>query len=133
MGSDWNWGNFANPMGGRPHGLGGGNTLFGRDEGVRPNNPKDRRNMALMTDGTSNTIVIGEAMGELSSHTFSYGANNTLGTTAVPLNHYVRVFQNTIPRSNYFGDGTNFAPFWDWPNNYSFASQHTGGTFEFNI
>lgn len=127
VGSDWGWGVFANPMGGSPHGLDGGNGMFVRDENVGPGNLKDRRNMASITDGTSNTIAIGEAMAELCSHTFWYGGNNTLGTTAVPLNHYLRVYQNTNPRSNYFGDGTNFAPFWDWPNNYSFASQHTGG------
>ena len=127
LGSDWNWGNFANPMGGIPHGLDGGNGMFVRDEAVGPGNPKDKRTMANVTDGLSNTIAIGEAMPELCSHTFWYGANNTLGTTAVPLNYYLRVYQNTNPRSNYFGDGSNFAPFWDWPNNYSFASQHTGG------
>lgn len=127
VGSDWNWGAFSNPMGGTPHGLDGGNGMFVRDEGLSASNPKDRRRMGDITDGTSNTYAIGEALPELCSHTFWYGMNATLANTATPLNHYLRVFMATNPRSNYFGNGSNFAPVWDWNNNYSYASRHTGG------
>jgi prepilin-type N-terminal cleavage/methylation domain-containing protein len=127
LGSDWNWGIFANPMGGTPQGLDGGNGMFVRDENVRPANPKDVRNMSQVTDGLSNTLAIGEALPELCSHTWWYGMNGTLATTAIPLNYYLRVFRNTNSRTAYFGSQTLFAPFWDWNNNYSFASQHPGG------
>lgn len=127
VGSDWNWGTFANPMGGTPNGLDGGNGMFVRDENVRSANPKDVRKMSSVTDGLSNTYAIGEALPELCSHTFWYGMNATLATTAVPVNNYLKVFRATNPRSNYFGNGSNFAPVWDWNNNYSYASQHTGG------
>ena len=127
MGSDWNWGVFANPMGGTPNGLDGGNGIFVRDENVRGANPKDVRNMSQVTDGLSNTLAIGEALPELVSHTWWYGMNATEATSAIPLNYYVGVFRTTNSRTNYFGSQTLFAPFWDWNNNYSFASQHPGG------
>jgi prepilin-type N-terminal cleavage/methylation domain-containing protein len=127
VGSDWNWGVFANPMGGNPNGLDGGNGMFVRDENVRTANPKDVRNMAQVTDGLSNTLAIGEALPELCSHTWWYGMNASLATSAIPLNYYVRVFKSTNSRTAYFGSQTLFAPFWDWNNNYSFASQHPGG------
>lgn len=127
VGSDWNWGVFANPMGGTPNGLDGGNGMFVRDENIRPANPKDTRKMGSVTDGLSNSYAIGEALPDLCSHTFWYGMNASLANTATPLNYYLRVFRNTNPRSNYYGNATTFAPVWDWNNNYSYASQHTGG------
>jgi prepilin-type N-terminal cleavage/methylation domain-containing protein len=127
VGSDWNWGVFANPMGGTPQGLDGGNGIFVRDENVRNANPKDMRRMSQVTDGLSNTFAIGEALPELCSHTFWYGMNASLATSAIPLNYSVGVFRSTNSRQNYFGSQTLFAPFWDWNNNYSFASQHPGG------
>ncbi len=127
VGSDWNWGTFANPMGGTPNGLDGGNGMFVRDENIRAANPKDIRKMSSVTDGLSNTYAIGEALPELCSHTFWYGMNASLATTAVPVNNYLKVYRATNPRANYFGNGANFAPVWDWNNNYSYASQHTGG------
>jgi len=127
VGSDWNWGVFANPMGGTPQGLDGGNGIFVRDENVQNANPKDMRRMSQVTDGLSNTFAIGEALPELCSHTFWYGMNASLATSAIPLNYSVGVFRSTNSRQNYFGSQTLFAPFWDWNNNYSFASQHPGG------
>jgi prepilin-type N-terminal cleavage/methylation domain-containing protein len=126
-GSDWNWGIYSNPMGGTPNGLDGGNGMFVRDENVRSANPKDLRKMSSVTDGLANTFAIGEALPDLCSHTFWYGMNATEATTAVPLNSYLRVYRNTNPRSSYYGNATTFAPFWDWNNNYSYASQHPGG------
>ena len=83
--------------------------------------------MAQVTDGLSNTFAIGEALPELCSHTWWYGMNASLATSAIPLNYYVRVFKSTNSRTNYFGSQSLFAPFWDWNNNYSYASQHPGG------
>ena len=132
VGSDWNWGVFANPMGGTPNGLDGGNGIFVRDENVRNANPKDMRRMSQVTDGLSNTMAIGEALQDLFSNTFWYGMNASLATSAIPLNYYVRVYRTTNSRTAYFGSQTLFAPFWDWNNNYSYASHHSGGgTFTF--
>jgi len=127
VGSDWNWGTFASPMGGTPNGLDGGNGMFVRDENIRASNPKDIRKMSSVTDGLSNTYAIGEALPELCSHTFWYGMNASLANSSTPLNNYLKVFRATNPRANYFGTGSNFAPVWDWNNNYSYASNHTGG------
>jgi len=88
--------------------------MFVRDENVRSANPKDRRRMADVTDGLSNTYAIGEALPELCSHTFWYGMNATLATSAIPLNYYRRVYLATNPRGNYFGNlgpSPQFAPF----------------------
>jgi len=132
VGSDWNWGVFANPMGGTPNGLDGGNGIFVRDENVRNANPKEMRRMSQVSDGLSNTMAIGEALPDLCSHTFWYGMNASLATSAIPLNYYVRVYRTTNSRTAYFGSQTLFAPFWDWNNNYSYASHHSGGaTFTF--
>ena len=131
VGSDWAFGSlFTNNLGGTPNGLDGGNGMFVRDENVRAANPKDRRRMADVTDGTSNTYAIGEALPELCSHTFWYGVNVNLATSAIPMNHYLKVYRATNPRQNYFGNlgpRPQFAPYWDWVNNYSYASNHTGG------
>jgi len=83
--------------------------------------------MAQVTDGLSNTFAVGEALPELCSHTFWYGMNASLATSAIPMNYYVRVFKSTNSRVAYFGSQTLFAPFWDWNNNYSYASFHPGG------
>ena len=83
--------------------------------------------MAQVTDGLSNTLAIGEALPDLVSHTWWYGMNATEATSAIPLNYYIGVYRSTNSRINYFGSQTLFAPFWDWNNNYSYASQHPGG------
>jgi len=129
VGSDWNWGVFANAMGGTPNGLDGGNGIFVRDENVRNANPKDVRNMSQVSDGLSNTLAIGEALPELCSHSWWYGMNGSLANSAAPLNNYLRVYRSSGKGATYFGSQSLFAPFWDWENNYSFASQHSGGGF----
>ncbi|MEZ6065539.1 MAG: DUF1559 domain-containing protein [Planctomycetaceae bacterium] len=65
-----------------------------------------------LKDGTSNTIVVGEAIPGLCTHTSWGFFNHTTGTCAIPPNYY-------LPEGKY-GAG-------DWGRNYSFASWHPGG------
>jgi hypothetical protein len=65
-----------------------------------------------LTDGTSNVAMVGEAVAGRCTHTSWWGFNYSTATMAVPLNYYVK---NTAIVDT------------DWPNNYSFASMHTGG------
>jgi len=65
-------------------------------------------------DGTSNTFMIGEALPSRSLWTGSWAyGNNVSGTCAI--------YPNTL-QTNGQKYATN-----DWPNQYSFHSNHTGG------
>lgn len=64
-----------------------------------------------ITDGTSNTFAVGEVVAGKSDFTSWYFWNHATATAGIPLNHY----QNNVFAGN------------DFANNYSFASQHTGG------
>jgi prepilin-type N-terminal cleavage/methylation domain-containing protein/prepilin-type processing-associated H-X9-DG protein len=74
----------------------------------------------MITDGRSNTLMIGEDIPDLIQwNAWSY-SNGATATCAIPLNTGV-----TIPTGNPPSLG---APDWgDWPNRYSFRSRHTGG------
>ncbi len=68
--------------------------------------------MRDLTDGTSNVTMIGEALPGRCTHNTWWWFNHTTATSAIPLNYY---YKNTAVTTG------------DWPNNYSFASQHVGG------
>ncbi len=74
-----------------------------------------RRKLRLVhvTDGTSNTFMIGEDLPGVHEWCSWPYANNAYGTCAIPLN---------VKRTG----GGNYAPS-DWQNTWSFRSQHPGG------
>ncbi|MGL4461716.1 MAG: DUF1559 domain-containing protein [Planctomycetia bacterium] len=112
-GSNWAWGSFVVSMpssrcGDDANGLDCGNGVLCRGGG-RPLNTTPRD----VKDGMSKTLIVGEAVPAWCSHTWWFWWNGATATTAVPINF----------RINKFAEDS----FEDWPNNYSFHSQHVGG------
>lgn len=112
-GSNWAWGVYA-PVksdsgrnGGSTDGLNAGNGILCSNQ--QNTNPPTR--MRDVTDGTSNTFAIGEAMPGWTRWNWWYNPNAVTATCAMPLNAVLRRPKNIN----------------DWPNNYSFASKHVGG------
>lgn len=111
-GGNWAWGSYPyTPPTGGNNGLDAGNGIFYRSDFNRP------LTMTGITDGTSNTFMIGESIGELDIHNAWYYSNTANGTCAIPLNNAMVAGQ---PGFNNAGD---------WPNVYSFRSRHSGGAF----
>ena len=116
-GSNWQWGIFAWVNSG-PTGVNGKNA--GQSDGLNLGNGvicsnqtdvNTKTRIADITDGTSNTFIVGEAMAGWSQWNWWYNPNACTATCAIPLNRVLRVPKNIG----------------DWPNNYGFASRHTGG------
>jgi prepilin-type N-terminal cleavage/methylation domain-containing protein len=110
-GSNWNAGIAAYnpgwaPNGGSQNGLDAGNGLLWRSNGA----VGIAYTFNSITDGSSNTAMIGESLPSKSLWTGAWVyANNASGTMAIPI--------NWIDPS-----GTG-----DWPDNYSFHSVHDAG------
>jgi prepilin-type N-terminal cleavage/methylation domain-containing protein/prepilin-type processing-associated H-X9-DG protein len=113
-GDNWAWGDYPfTDTTGNNNGLDNGNGIFWRSD------VKRKLNMTNIMDGTSNTMLIGEAIGNMDQHTAWSYANTSNATCAVPLNYGPPPL--TAPA------GQNFT-FGNWPNVYSFRSFHTGGS-----
>lgn len=111
-GQNWGWGVF-NPVVGLGKNSGTTDGL-NRGDGVicsNQTNVNRKTRIADITDGTSNTFIVGEAMPGWSQWNWWYNPNACTATCAIPLNRVLRVPKNIG----------------DWPNNYGFASRHTAG------
>ena len=84
------------------------------------NQVRNYTELAHITDGTSNTFAVGEAVPKWCNHTWWWWFNGCTATCGVPLNYVSdRIRANPSETLD-----TNL---WDWPNNYSFMSRHPGG------
>jgi hypothetical protein len=131
-GSNWEWSGVAgatwnpgwNPAacGTSQGGLDDGNGIFWRDSGNGGWNIGNEGNpiikhvtIASITDGSSNTFMIGESLPSMSLWTGSWAySNNACGTCAIVPN---------APQTSGLSGISNG----DWPDNYSFHSAHTNG------
>jgi prepilin-type processing-associated H-X9-DG protein/prepilin-type N-terminal cleavage/methylation domain-containing protein len=114
-GSNWAWGSYA--IGGSPtsNGLDQGNGIFYRTDGVPGTSGHGPLKITTITDGTSNTFMIGEDIPLLNRWCAWPYSNAAVGTCAIPLNS---AMQSGQPGFNNPGD---------WPDIYSFRSRHTNG------
>jgi prepilin-type N-terminal cleavage/methylation domain-containing protein/prepilin-type processing-associated H-X9-DG protein len=106
-GANWCWGDYfiAGPTG-NCNGLKAGDGVFFRDDWRVP------RRLCHITDGASNTFLIGEDIPSLNAHCSWPYANNAVGTCAIPPN---------------LGLGGEVADIRNWESLYSFRSRHAGG------
>jgi prepilin-type N-terminal cleavage/methylation domain-containing protein/prepilin-type processing-associated H-X9-DG protein len=129
-----NWCGCAGQYPGLCQGGGAGSGIF--YEGQTPTSPKI--NMASVTDGTSNTLLLGEiTAGNSDAETYSccYESNprgwasfdNGSTNVMVPLNYYCKHYDEAPSTcDNSPGNSVTTNP-WNWNVCSGFKSQHTGG------
>jgi prepilin-type N-terminal cleavage/methylation domain-containing protein len=113
-GSNWAWGSFTNTgPSGNNNGLDLGDGMFFRsDSNIFP--PK-KSTFSIVTDGLSNTFMVGEDIPKRNKHCGWTRANYATGTCSIPPNNAMKAGQPGYNNPD------------DWPNVYSFRSQHPGG------
>lgn len=127
-GRNWAYGIYNHPNlfggrnGGNADGLNAGNGVLSSNQ----NNTNPITRMRDITDGTSNTLIIGEALPAFSQWNWWYNPNAVTATTAIPLNFSLRRPRPWPTCGLPAGDFSRNADC-DWPNNYNFNSRHTGG------
>ncbi|HBJ36314.1 MAG TPA: prepilin-type cleavage/methylation domain-containing protein [Planctomycetaceae bacterium] len=125
-GANWQWGSFivnTVPFAGTRWGLSGDGLDRGNGMLMRSNQFDSRTEFRHVTDGLSNTAMVGEAVPAFCTHTFWYWFNGSTATMGIPLNARARCATATTGVRNQ--DLLNCRG--DWPNNYSFMSMHPGG------
>ncbi len=110
-GQNWEWGGFNYPgMGknnGNYYGLGNGDGIFFRGDGDQ------RTRLTDITDGLSNTFMIGEDMAQFNQWCSWPYSNNAVATCAIPPDYEMPPAMAANPGN--------------WPDTYSFRSNHTNG------
>ena len=131
LGANWTWGTWIVNTGvhattkwgvsGDPFGHGGNGMIQPGRNAARPS----AFNLAEVSDGTSNTFMLGEAVPRWCTHTWWWYPNGSTATCAIPPN----AVDPTCPQ--YLATNTkiqNLNACWGyWQGNYSFYSRHTGG------
>jgi prepilin-type N-terminal cleavage/methylation domain-containing protein/prepilin-type processing-associated H-X9-DG protein len=109
-GSNWGWGSFQNTgYTGNNNGIDAGNGMIYRADNTRA------LQLSRISDGTSNTFMVGEDLIDINVHCGWVRSNYATGTCAIPLNNGLVTGQPGFNNPN------------DWGNLYSFRSRHTGG------
>jgi prepilin-type processing-associated H-X9-DG protein len=98
----------------RANGLGDGATQTGIFQRGSGNNVGGTVTLAMVTDGTSNTIAVGETLYESCNWYTWPNANGTYASVVIPLN-----FKIVLGGTGIYGSG-------NWPTGFGFRSQHPG-------